>query len=85
MSHQFVRFLARRIEANRMIDVVMHRERQPGVGAIDRRRRRKQQVTAAVASAPLRDIQEACKIGVDIGPWILQRRPSAIAPQHGIR
>jgi hypothetical protein len=38
MGHQFVRLLARRIKADRMVDVVMHRERQFGVGAIDRGR-----------------------------------------------
>ena len=30
-------------------------------------------MTAAVASAALKDIQEACKIGVEIGMRILQR------------
>ena len=37
VRHQLVGFLRRSIEADRMIDVVLHRERQLGVGAIDRR------------------------------------------------
>ena len=37
MRHQLVGFFRRRVQADRVIDIVLHRKRQLGIGAIDRR------------------------------------------------
>ena len=60
-----------------MVDIVVHRERQLGIGAVDRGRRRKQQVPAAMMPASLQNVGEAGQIGVDIGVRVLQRIPDA--------
>ena len=77
MRHQFVRLLGRGIEADRMIDIVGVRERQLGVGAIDRRRRRKDQMLAAVVPAAFQHVEEALQVGVDIGVRIAERMAHA--------
>ena len=55
-----------------MIDVVMDRKRHFRIGAVDRRRRRIQEVTAAVVAAAFQDGREAGEIGINIGEGIDQ-------------
>ena len=77
MRHQLVRLLRGAVQAERMIDVVGGAERHPGVGAIDRRRRRIDEMAAAVVAAAFQDVEEADEIGVHIGMRVDQRMPDA--------
>ena len=56
-----------------MVDIVVHGKRHVGIGAVDRRRRRIEQMPAAVVPAAFEDIGEADQIGIHIGVRIDQR------------
>jgi len=56
MRDQFVGLFRRGIEADRMIGLVVDRKRQPGIGAVNRRRGRIDQVAAAVMPATFRNV-----------------------------
>src|SRR5262249_1427633 len=77
MRHQFIRFLCRRIETDRMIDIVMDRERQMGVAAVDRTRGSKNQMTGLAMAAALEDVEKTGEISIEISVRILQRVTNA--------
>ena len=56
-----------------MIDIVMHRERQLGVGAINRAQRCKDEVWGPAVPANLEDVEKSGEISIEIGVRILQR------------
>ena len=56
-----------------MIGFVVHRKRQFGIGAVDRRRRRIDQMAASMMPATFQHIDEALEIGVDIGMRMIDR------------
>ena len=56
-----------------MVDVLVHRERHLRVGAVDRARRRVDQVLHAVVPAAFEDMQEADEVGVDVGVRVVER------------
>ncbi len=60
-----------------MIDIVLHRKRQFGVGAVDRGGRREQQMLAAVVAAAFQHVDEAFEIGIDIGVGMFERIANA--------
>ena len=60
-----------------MIDIVLHRKRQFGIGAVDRRGRREEQMFAAVVAAAFQHVDEAFDIRIDIGVRIFQRITNA--------
>src|SRR5215210_703053 len=73
MRHQLIRLFARRIEADRMVDILMHGKRQARIGAVNRGGGRKHKMSAAVVPAPLEHIEKALDVGVDIGLRVDQR------------
>ena len=75
MRHQLVRLLGGAVEAERMIDVVRRSERNAGIGAVDRRRRRIEQMLAAGMAAAFEHIEEAHEVAVGVGMGIDQRMP----------
>jgi hypothetical protein len=77
VRHQLIGLFRRGIEADRMIDIILHRERQFGIGAVDRGRRRKQQMLAAVVAAPFQHVDEALDVGVDVGVGVFERIANA--------
>src|SRR5258708_39385956 len=84
MSHQFVGLFGRGIQADRTIDVVLCRKRQLGVGAIDRGRRRIEQMTAFMMPTSLQDIEESLEIGIGIGMGMIDRMADAgLRPKMG--
>ena len=72
MRHQLVGFLTRGIEGNRVVDVVMHGKRHPGVCTIDRRRRSVDEVADLLLPATFQDVHKTDDIGIDIGMRIGQ-------------
>ena len=73
VGHQLVGLLGRRVEAERMVDIVVDRERHLGVGAVDRAGRGIDQVPAPLVPAALQHVEEADEVGVDIGVRVLER------------
>ncbi len=73
VRHQFVGFLRRRVQADRMIDRIAHGKRQLAVGAVHRTRRRVDQMLDAAVTARFEDVDEADEIGFDIRVRILDR------------
>ena len=67
VGHQFVGLLGGGVERHRMVDVVVHRKRHPGVGAVDRTRRGIDQVLDPGVPAALEEIDKADQVGVDVG------------------
>src|ERR1700738_2367139 len=56
MRHQFVGLFGRSVEADRMFRLVVDRKRQLGIGAVDRRRRRIDQMAASMVPAALQPV-----------------------------
>ena len=73
MRHQLIGLFRRRIEADRMIDIVVYGKRQTRVGAIDRTGGGKDEVVGFTTPASFQNIEEPGEIGVEIGVGILQR------------
>jgi hypothetical protein len=78
MRHQLIRLFGRRIEADRVIDVVVYGKRQARVGAIDRTGGGEDEVLGFTMPASFQNIEEPGEIGVEIGMGILQR----VTPQR---
>src|SRR5689334_15964598 len=73
VRHQLVCFLARRVQAHRMIDRVAHRKRQLAVGAVDRTRRGIDQVLDLAVPATLQDVDEPGEIALHVRARVLER------------
>lgn len=66
VRHELIRLLRRRIEADRMVDIVRRRERRLLLVAVDRRARSKEQMLHLMMAARLEDVEEADDVRVDI-------------------
>ena len=73
MSHQFVGLLGRRVEADRVVDVVPLRERHARVAAVHARTRGVYEVLDSLVAAAFEDREEAAEVAVDVGPGIDER------------
>ncbi len=56
-----------------MIDILMHAEGQRGVGAVDRARRRIDEMLDAMVAAAFENVKRADDVGADVGVRILER------------
>ncbi len=72
MRHQLVGFFACRVEGNRLVDIVVHREGHVGVGAIDAAGTGIDQVLDAVVAATFEDVAKTDQVGLYIGVGILE-------------
>ncbi len=77
MGHQLVGLLARGIERDRMVDVVVDRKRHLRVAAVDGTRRRVDEMLDLGMPAAFEDVQEAFDVAVRIGVGIDERIPHA--------
>lgn len=66
VRHELIRLLRRRIEADRMVDIVRRRERRLLLIAIDRRARSKEQMLHLMMTTCLENVEEADDVRVDI-------------------
>ena len=73
MRHQLVGLLRRGVEAQRVIHVVVHGEREPRVRPVDGARRREDQVLDGLVSTPLENVEEPDEVRVHVGARVLQR------------
>jgi hypothetical protein len=73
VRHQLVGFLAGGVQAHRVVDGIVDRERDLGVGAVDRRRAGVDEVLDAVVAAAFEQVGEADDVGLHVGVRILQR------------
>src|SRR6516164_2211027 len=73
MRHQLIRLFRRRIEADRMIDIVVYGKRQARVGSIDRTGGGEDEVVGFTMLASFQNIEESGEIGIEIGVGVLQR------------
>jgi len=67
MRHQFVTLLARRIQTNRIIDLVVFAVRDLAVEAINRTGRRIEQMLHLVVAAGLENVEEAHEVALHVG------------------
>ena len=67
MRHQFVALLARRIQTNRIVDLVVFTVRDLAVQAINRTGRRIEQMLHLVVAAGLKNVEEADHIALHVG------------------
>ena len=77
VRHEFIRLLRRRIEADRMVDIVRRRERRLLLVAVDRRARSKEQMLHLMMAARLEDVEEADDVRVDIRTRMVDAVPHA--------
>jgi len=66
MRHELIGFLGCGVQAERMIDVLLYRERHVGIRAIDRTGGCIHQVLDAVVAACFKDVQKTRHVAVDI-------------------
>lgn len=66
VRHELIRLLRRRIEADRMVDIVRRRERRLLLVAVDRRARSKEQMLHLMMAARLENVEKADDVRVDI-------------------
>ncbi len=67
MRHQFVALLARRIQTNRVVDLVVFAVRDLAVQAINRTGRRIEQMLHLVVAACLENVEEADHVALHVG------------------
>jgi hypothetical protein len=73
MRHQLVSFFRCGVEADRVIDIVLHRKQQFGFGAIHRGRRGKEKMLAIVVPASFQHVHKTFDVRIDLGVGVLQR------------
>src|SRR6516225_2352634 len=73
VSHQLVGFLGGRVKADKMIYIVIYRERQLDVGPVHRAGGSVNQMFDFEMPAVFQDVPEANQIAVDIGARVFQR------------
>src|SRR3984957_9583980 len=73
MCHQFVGLFRRGIETDGMIGLVVDRKRQLGVGAVNRRGRRIDQMAALVAPASFQNVEKALEGGGGVSMGMINR------------
>jgi len=73
MGHEFIGFLAGRIERDRMIDVVMNRKRHPGIATVDGTRRGIDEVLDLRLSAAFQYVQKPINVAIRIGMRVHER------------
>ena len=71
MGHQFIAFFAGRIERERMVDVVVHREGHRCVGTIDAGTAGINEMLYSVVAATFKNVGEANDIALDVGKRVL--------------
>ena len=72
VSHQLVGFFfAGGIQAERMVDVLVNRERHGGVGAIDTGTAGIHQVFDTAVAAAFQNMCKANDVAVDVGQWVV--------------
>jgi len=67
VRHELIRALGGRIQGNGMIGSLMHGERHPCVGAVNRASRGVHQVPDRVVTATLEDVKSPRHVAVDVG------------------
>ena len=77
VRHELIRLLRRRIETDRMVDIVRRRERRLLLVAVDRRARSKEQMLHLMMAARLEDVEEADDIRIDIRARMVDAVPHA--------
>ena len=73
VGEELVRLLGRGVERERVVHVMVDRERHRRVGAVDRARARVGEVLAAVVAAAFEDVLEADDVGLDVGVRVRDR------------
>ena len=73
VRHQFVGFLGGGVEAERVVDGIMHRKGHPGVAAVHAGAAGVDEVFDAVPAAGFEDVEEADQIALRVGVRIDQR------------
>src|SRR5215210_1460122 len=73
MRHQLVRLLGGRVQAYRMVGVVVHAERQLSIRTVHARRACVYQMPAAMVPACLQYVEESGDVAFDVGVGILER------------
>ena len=73
VGHQLVGLLRRGIQAQRVVHVVVHGEREPRVRAVHRARRGEDQVLDTLVTAALEDVEEPDHVRVDVGVRVRER------------
>ena len=76
VGHEFVGLLARRVQRERMVHVVMHRERHRRIRAIDAGTRGINEVLHAIMSTSFKDMREAEDVAVYIGQGVVDGVPN---------
>ncbi len=66
MGHELVGLFGGGVEAERVIDIVMHRERHGGVGAVNAGAAGVDQVLHAIVAAALQDVAKANEVAIDV-------------------
>src|SRR6201996_8425944 len=73
VGHQFVGLFCRGIKTDGMIGLVVDRKRQLGVGAVNRRRRRIDQMAASVVPASFQNVDKTLEVGVGVSMGMIDR------------
>ena len=72
VRHQLIGFLARGVEAHRVVNRLTFMKRQIAVAAVDRTARGINKVFCAVVATAFKKMTKAHQIALDVGRWILQ-------------
>ena len=73
MGHQLVRLLRCRVQAERVVHVVVDGKGHPGIGPVDRTGGGEDEMLHLLAAAPLEDIQESDEVALHVGVGVFER------------
>ncbi len=77
VSHQFVGLLARCIQAQRMVNIVVNRKRYGRIGAVNARAARVDEMLDAIVPTAFEDVSKADEVAVNVRERILNRIPDS--------